>query len=120
MNDKRLFQRFGSPQEVDGSPSLLIFVPEISEAALTPDDFSAGGFKVHSPKQLEPGTLLSCTIRSGDVAIEGCKAQVAWVEESSDGNGCMVGIALDISEEVRDNFSSILTAILSGETPESL
>lgn len=119
MDDKRLFQRFGSPQEVDESRALLIFVPEISEAALTPDDFSVGGFKVRSPKQLEPGALLSCTIRAGEVIIEGCKARVAWVEGSSDSEGSTVGIALDISDDIRDNFASVLTAILNNETPES-
>lgn len=119
MDDKRLFQRFGSPQEINESPALLIFVPEISESPLIPDDFSASGFKVRSPKKMEPGTVLSCTIRAGEVTIEGCKAKVAWVEDIPDGEGSMVGISLDISDEVRDNFSSILTAILNNEVPEN-
>ena len=113
-NEKRRFQRFQNYRKDDEPPSFLIDVSDISDSPLGPEDFSTGGFRVVLDHRPELGAHVPCAIKLEGVSLNDYKLKVAWVTESPGNPGKWdVGLDLEMSEEGRDEFASLLTAFLT-------
>ena len=72
-NELRAYSRFRIPVVIDA--------PSVSDFPLIPEDVSAGGFCIISPRQLEVGVVFTCSIQTGEEVFGSCVGEVVWVRE---------------------------------------
>ncbi|MEE9276090.1 MAG: hypothetical protein V3V62_12360, partial [bacterium] len=62
---------------------------------------------------------LSGTIRVNEISLADFTAEIAWVKEHNGGSlSWTAGLSVEMGEENRDYFASLLTAFLIGEQPK--
>lgn len=116
--DNREFARFENNFNGGSkSPLLLVTVPALADDPLQPEDFSAGGFRLKLAKLPEIGTEVECTIKIFSITLSGLKGRIAWIADGPNaGSPCFAGLSIHVSDGERDIFSSLLTAILAGNS----
>ncbi|HBK78304.1 MAG TPA: hypothetical protein DDZ83_01235 [Nitrospinae bacterium] len=118
MNEeKREFTRFAYPSGKEApAVELLVFLPELADGPLHPEDFSTGGFKVKLTKCPAVDDRCGCDIQVYGVSLANLKGRVVRVEENgTDPKTWSVGLSIDIPEDDRDRLSSLLMAFINGE-----
>lgn len=110
-SERRDYCRYDTPQ---GEPAALALSIKEFSGQVEPLNFSAGGFRVRVSEKPELGAIVSCSMRVSDITLEGFQAKVVRVEEVP-GAPSQWTIALEVqmSDDERDNFASVLTALLS-------
>ncbi len=84
---------------------VLIDAPAISDVLLSPRDVSAGGFMVESPKSLNVGEEIECTIEINGKFFMGFPAMLAWRSENdNDPPTWNMGFSLNVPEEQKTSF----------------
>jgi len=110
--ERRNYTRYDTPR--GESAPFSITVNDLSDEAVEPVDFSAGGFRVIVPAEPDLGRVVTCSMRVSDITLEGFQAKVVRVEEAPGGSpGWLAALEVQMSDDERDNFASVLTALLS-------
>ena len=114
--DQRLFPRFESSPQEGESPGISVFIPDLMDEPQTPKDFSSGGFRlVLSKEPAIPHPPVSCSIKVNEISLAESTAEIAWAQENkTDPPTWTVGLSVEMGNENRDYFASLLTAFLTG------
>ena len=120
--EERQYPRHKTPLEEDGSSALTLYIPDLSDEALAPLDFSSGGFLVTlttPPKP--PGPHVTCFIGLLDIALTEFKAEIVRSSENEgDPPTWTVGLTVEMEDHTRYYFASLLTAMLTDTPPDYL
>ncbi|MEE9276746.1 MAG: PilZ domain-containing protein [bacterium] len=119
---ERHFLRFKAPPAENGDSPLSIYIPDLAEGPVTLLNFSSGGFLISlstSPPE-PPRPPFTCSIWVHDISLTEFKAEIVWVRPNEDDPATWaVGVSVDMPEDKRDHYASLLTAMLNGDRPEA-
>ena len=120
--EERQYPRHKTPLAEDGSSALTLYIPDLSDGPLTPLDFSTGGFLVTLATPPEtPRPHVICFIGLLDIALTEFKAEIVRSSKNEgDPPTWTVGLTVEMEDHTRDYFASLLTAMLTGTSPDYL
>jgi len=100
----RQFDRFTIPVVVDA--------PELSDLPLVPEDVSAGGFRLVTPKRPPAGSRFACSLQISGEAFDECQVEIIWVHENdTDPPSWTAGLSIRSLDGSRDHLAGILSKV---------